>query len=291
MKKFIFIFIIICTSFSYAENISERNDVNIIINSKKIFLSLPPISYNNYTLVPLKDILPSFNIPKENISYSDKNISLKRYNSILTLYINNTLAYIDNTQIQLYVPPILYQGTIYIPLRVISDFYDCYIYYDNNSKTIFIKDLNEYEQVINFFKKVQNTLNSVNSLQIDIISELKNEISSYSFGNSFYISKTADKILKKDMLESNWEESNQKIKYTQNNFSSEYNNNFFTGLSFDRKKSSQTQMVFYGFYPYFSNLCETTFYINPDTLYITKQENNYKTDNLSIKQTTLYTYN
>jgi len=292
MKKIFLIikifFIIICTSLSYATNISQRNDLNIIINSKKISLNLPIISYNDYTLIPAQNILPFFNVEKTNFYYSNKTIILKRYSSILTLYINDINGYIDGNKIQLPVSPLIYKDNIYIPLRVISDFYDCYIHYDNNSKTIFIKDLNEYQQIESFFKKVERKLTSVNSIQIDIINELKNQTSSYAFGNSFCINKASNTIFEKNVLEANWRESNKKINYNSNNF---FNNNFFIGLSFDRTKSSESQMVFYGFYPTKSNiLCESTFYIDTNTLYITKQISEFTLDNLQVKQSTLYTY-
>jgi len=291
MKKFFVIFIIICTSFSYASNISERNNLNIVINSEKVYFNRPILSYSDYTLVPLQSIVPFFNTQKSSITYSNNTILLKRYNSILKLFINNTNGNIDGKNIILPIAPIIYKNTIYIPIRVVSDFFDCYIHYDSLSKTIFIKDLNEFQQVESFFQKVQNKLNFVSTLQLDIINELKNDTSSYSFGNSIYIDKKNNSIFEKNILETNWKKATSKINYNSNNLSSILNANFFVGLSFDRKKSSETQMIFYGFYPTSNGrLCKTTFYIDTNSLHIMKQIAEYFIDDLQIKQSTIYSY-
>ena len=285
MKKIIFIFLIICTSFSYAENINEKN-TNIIIDSKKVELKLPIISYNDYTLVPIKNIMPYFNIGKESLSSSKNSISLKKYSSTLDLYVNSTNGYINGNKITLPVAPVIYKNNLYAPIRVISDFYDCYIYYDNLSNTIFIRNINEFQQIENFFKKVQDKLKNINSLQIDIINELSNGTSSYAFGNSIYINKKSNTIFEKNVLDSNWKESKQKI----NSINYDFNSNFFAGLSFDRTKSSETQLVFTGFYPSNNILCETLFYVDTTSILINKQVCKFVADDVVVKQTSLYTY-
>ena len=290
-ERIIILFLIICTSFSYASNVSERKNLNIVINSEKIYFNLPILSYNDYTLVPLKSISPYFNIEKNSITYSNKTIILKRYNSTLKLFINNINGNINGNNIKLPIAPIIYKNNVYVPIRVISDFYDCYTHYDSLSKTIFIKDLNEFQQVESFFNTIQDKLKFVNTLQIDIINELKNDTSTYSFGNSIYIDKNNNSVFQKNMLESNWKEIKSKLNYTTNNFSSVFNTNFFVGLSFDRKKSSETQMIFYGFYPTSEGrLCKTTFCVDTYSLHITEQIAEYFIDDLQITQCTLYSY-
>lgn len=288
MKKnfFILIFLLICTSSSYCENISEKNNLNIIINSEKVYAS--PIIYKDYTLIPIRQILPFFNIQNENIHYANSTITIKRYNSVLTLKINDINGYINSNKIQLPVAPILYENTTYLPLRVISDFFDCYTYYDSNTQTIFIKDLNEYQQIESFFQKVQNRLYFVDYVQIDIINEIKNKTSNYSFGNSIYIDKKTNSVFQKNILDSDWKKSNMKVNTTINGF----NNNFFAGLSFDRTKSSDSQMVFCGFYPTNSGtLCKSTIYLDTATRLITKQISEFSSNDMSIKQNVLYSYN
>jgi len=289
MKKFLIFFIIyFCTSFCYASNISEKNNLNIIINSEKINFSSPPIIYNNYTLVPLRNMLNYFEYIN-NINYYNKTISFSRSNSNLILNINSTTGYIDNQKIELDAPPILYKNLTYVPLKTISQFLDCYIYYDDFSKTIFIKDLNEYQQIESFFEKLNKNLSSTNSLKIDIINEFFNKTSSFSYGNSIYIDNLSKKILTKNILDENWKESNTKISFKNNIF---FNSNFFVGITFDRINSDKNKMIFYGYYP--SNngvLCKTKLYVDPTYLIITKQEVEFLYENLLTKQTIFYEYN
>jgi len=290
MKKFIFVFFIICTSFSYGITMTERDDLNIIINSEKISLDKPLISYNNYTLASIEDILPYFNVSKDNLSYSTNTIFLKNDNSILTLYIGNINGYIDGNIIHLPCPPIVYKNNFYIPLRVISDFYNCYTYYDTTSKTIFIKNIDDFIQIVNFFNKIEKKLNNITSLQIDTITELQSNGSSYALGNSLYINKDSNIIYEKSMLNTEWKEYKTKINYI--NYTSTFNSNFFIGLSFDKKKSSETQMIFYGYYlNNFGELRKSTFYIDTNTFYIIKHISEIENNNVLMKQTSLYTYN
>ena len=287
MKKiFLFFILYFCTSFSYA-TIYERHDLNVIINSHKVNFSSTPITYNDFTLVPIKSILSYFDFPNS-IDYHNKALSVRYYDSILSLNINSKTAYIDSIPISLDIAPIIYKNFTYVPLKIISSFFDCYIYYDNQSKSIFIKDLNEYQQIESFFDKLNKNLNTVNSLKIDVINELSNKNSSFSFGNCLFLNKTTNTLLMKSVLEDTWKESNIKIDFTNN---APFNPEFFAGISFDRLNSNENQMIFEGFYPANGILCKAKIYVDPESFYITKQENKFSFYNINIKQTVFYNYN
>jgi len=92
------------------------------------------------------------------------------------------------------------------------------------------------------------------------------------------------------MLNTEWKEYKTKINYI--NYTSTFNSNFFIGLSFDKKKSSETQMIFYGYYlNNFGELRKSTFYIDTNTFYIIKHISEIENNNVLMKQTSLYTYN
>ena len=128
-------------------------------------------------------------------------------------------------------------------------------------------------------------LNTVNSLEINIINELYSGNSRFSFGNCLYMNRDTNTLLMKNVLEDTWKESEIKIDFTNNTF---YNPEFLVGFSFDRTNSDQNKMIFNGYYPVNRTLCKAKIYVDPKSYYIIKQENEFDFFNTVVRQTVFY---
>lgn len=293
MKKMILLLIFllpfICTSSANNLELIESTDVNLIINSEKILLDAPIILSNSHILFPLRtlcDKLPNSDIK---LFWDNKGQTITIYylNKTLQLKINSNIAKINNTELILPCAPILYKNKTYIPLRIIGEFLDCFITWDQQSKTAFIKDITDYFETKIFFDSLNDIISNIHDVKIDII----NEINDISFGNSIYINTKENTILEKNMLNDAWHES--KIKLV--NKSTLEENNFLTSLSGGVKKnsklSSETYYVYDGYFPAQSGeLSKCTLYIDTSNLYLTKMISETKTDLGILKQNVLFSY-
>jgi len=113
--------------------------------------------------------------------------------------------------------PTLYKNQTFIPLRVVSEFLDCRIAWDNPSKSVFIKSSNDFYEAENLFHQSANALKKCSSVKMDIISEITYPEGNFSFGHSVYVDKNANTIYTKNMLDSDWKLSaiRPQVKATQ----------------------------------------------------------------------------
>lgn len=293
MRKLIILFFIllpfICTSSANNLDIIESNDVNLIIDSEKISLSTPTILSNSHILFPLRELCDK--IPTSNINlFWDNNgqaVTISYNEKTLHLKLNSNIAKINNTEVMLPCSTILYKNKTYVPLRIISEFLDCFITWDNNSKTAFIKDINDYFETKIFLDNLNTVVSNIYDVKIDII----NEINNVSFGNSIYINTKENTILEKNMLNENWHES--KIKLLTKSTLEE--NNFLSSLAGGVKKNSKlssgTYYVYDGFFPAKSGeLSKCTLYIDTGNLFLSKMISETKTDLGMLKQNVLFSY-
>lgn len=293
MKKMILLLIFllpfICTSSANNVDIIESNDINLIINCEKISLNAPTILSNSHILFPLRELCDNLSNLDITLFWDNKGQTINIFYSgkTLLLNLNSNIARINNTEVMLPCAPILYKNKTYVPLRMIGEFLDCFTIWDNNSKTAFIKNSNEYFETKMFLDNLNNVVSNVYDVKIDVI----NEINNVSFGNSIYINTKENKILEKNMLNDSWHES--KIKLANNSTLEE--NNFLASLAGGIKKhsklSSETYYVFDGYFPAKSGeLSKCTLYIDTASLYLSKMISETKTDLGMLKQNALFSY-
>jgi len=209
---------------------------------------------------------------------------------MIELYPNSYKACINGQNVDLIVPSIVQDNKIYVSANLINDLSKFYIYYDKHSNSIFATSKSDFNKLEFFFNKVEKILNNFNNITIDIITEIISaDGSSYSTGSNILINRTLNKILTKNMLDTNWQESNIKI---STNISANFNNTFFAGMSVDRINSNNNYIIFNGYYPLDNNrICYSKLYVNPNTLQIEKQINEFDFEGSTVKQTAFYSYN
>jgi len=274
MKKLlilIFLFLLIfCRSSANNSNFIESNSVQVIINGEKANLSSPVLLSNDSLLFPLRNLLKYF--PSSNIeifwSAKAKQVILLAKNAQLIFQIDSKTAYLNDIPFSLSSEPTLYKNQTFIPLRVVSEFLDCRIAWDNPSKSVFIKSSNDFYEAENLFHQSANALKKCSSVKMDIISEITYPEGNFSFGHSVYVDKNANTIYTKNMLDSDWKLSaeNYLIK------TSDYQEQLLPFcFSIDKIKSNENTYVLTGFYPSKKGtLSESSLFIDTLTLQLSK---------------------
>lgn len=293
MKKTIILLILflpfVCTSSANNLDIIESNDINLIIDSEKISLSTPTILSNSHILFPLRELCDNLSNVDINLFWDNKGqaVTISYNDKTLLLNLSSNIARINNTEVMLPCSPILYKDKTYVPLRMIGEFLDCFTIWDNDSKTAFIKNSNEYFETKMFLDNLNDIVSNTYDIKIDVI----NEINDISFGNSIYINTKENTILEKNILNDTWHES--QIRIASETTLEE--NNFLAALAGGIKKhsklSSETYYVFDGYFPAKSGeLSKCTLYVDTQNLHLTKMVSETETNLGMLKQNVLFSY-
>ena len=144
-KRFLslFIAIVLCLSSLTVLAESEKTDekfkeqVDVFYNDKIVSFDVEPIIENGRTLVPLRAI---FEIMGCAVYYSADNgkelVSARRGNDNLLLTIGENKMYFNGKEINLDVPAKITEGRTLVPLRAISEAFECEVHWYGETKTI-----------------------------------------------------------------------------------------------------------------------------------------------------------
>ncbi|MBP3284090.1 MAG: copper amine oxidase N-terminal domain-containing protein [Clostridia bacterium] len=274
MKKFLiflFLFLLIfCRSSANNQDIIESNSVQVIVNGKKNELTSPVLFTNDSLLFPLRNLLQL--LPSSGVEIfweeKEKQVMLLAENSTLTFQIDSDTALLNDTPFTLSATPILYKNQTFIPLRIVSEFLDCRIAWDNPSKSVFIKSFSDFYESEAIFRQSTAALKKVSSVKMDVINEITNPQGSFSFGHSIYVDKNANTIYTKNVLNSDWNLSAENVLSN----SPEYEEQLLPFcFSLDKTKSNENTYVLTGFYPSKKGtLNESSLFIDTTNLQVVK---------------------
>ncbi len=125
-----------------AGEIAETKQINVSLDGKQITFDVKPCIIANRTLVPLRAFANALGITDSNIDYNDndKTVTLKSGSDTIKLYINNSDAYVNGSKTELDVPPTIINGRTLVPLRFISENFNCSVEHNdtNNILNIFL---------------------------------------------------------------------------------------------------------------------------------------------------------
>jgi len=290
MKKLLILFflflLIFCRSSANNPDVIESDSVQVIMNGEKIDLSSPVLLANDTLLFPLRKLMQNLAISSNTLVWDGKNqlITILAENSKLVLQINSETALLNDTPFTLSTAPVLYKNQTFIPLRVVSEFLDCRIAWDNPSKSVFIKTFSDFYESKEIFRQSNAALKKFNSVKMDIINEISYPEGNFSFGHSVYVDKAANTIYTKNILEPDW------TLYSQNEFTSDslYEESLLPFcFSLDKTQSNENTYIFRGFYPSKKGtLSESSLFIDTLTFQVVK----LTTKNSQQVQNVLYQY-
>jgi len=160
-------------SFAYPESgIVETPDVKVIVNGNLMSYIDVPISISQRTLLPLRELLDSLGVGDDDghIVWDDKEKSVTVYKNGTKIYlkVGSTTAYVNNTPVALDAAPVSYgrnQG-IYVPVRFVSQALGKKVVWDGWTKTILIRDGNEFNHIKEILERSDSVMSLVSKARI-----------------------------------------------------------------------------------------------------------------------------
>jgi LysM repeat protein len=129
---------------------------NITIKIDNITLQPDQSPYieNNRTFVPIRFIAEALNIDKILWDDSSKTATLMNNEKTIKLTLGSHIANVNGKDIKLDAPISIYKGRTYIPIRFISEIFDCIVSWDNSSSTVLIDTKSTYNEDLYWLSRI-----------------------------------------------------------------------------------------------------------------------------------------
>ena len=111
----------------------EPMDVNVVINNKALAKDPPPLKVAGQVLLPLRSV---FNAMGAEVRYENKIITATRGQKKVVMSPNVKEATINGQEVSLEVPPMVFAGSTYVPLRFVAQALGDSVSFDSKTNTI-----------------------------------------------------------------------------------------------------------------------------------------------------------
>ncbi len=123
-------------------NVSAQSNVCVYLNGEKIAFDVQPQIINGRTLVPMRKIFEELGATVDWDDSTQTAIGTKE-NTVVKFTINDYTMYKNESEKALDVPAQLIDGRTLIPLRAVSEAFDCQVGWDGNDSIVSIIDDSE----------------------------------------------------------------------------------------------------------------------------------------------------
>lgn len=111
----------------------EPMDVNIVINNQTLAKEPPPLKVAGQVMLPLRSV---FNALGAEVRYENKVITATRGSKEVIMSPDVKQAVIDGQEIEMAVPPMIFEGSTYVPLRFVAQALGDSVAFDTATNTI-----------------------------------------------------------------------------------------------------------------------------------------------------------
>ena len=120
------------------------NSIDVQIDETDVNFKSDPYIMNDVTFVPVRELAKKLNV--EEVKWDDERevVTLIYGDKYIELYVNTTLAKVNDEIVEVGAPISIYNDRSYIPVRLVAETFDCEVDWDNSSKTVIITT-DEYE--------------------------------------------------------------------------------------------------------------------------------------------------
>lgn len=203
MTLLLFISIPAAISGAEANRILEEPAVRVIMDGKLTVYKDVLISTGQRTLLPLREMLVNLGVPNDDghIIYNEleKSVTILKDQTRIYLTEGDKTAYVDEQPVTLDVAPVLYEKNkrMYIPLRFVAEALDKKVVWDGSANSIYICDVNKFEQMKMILGKVDEAMRLTVKLRqtMDADANVKTDPSITRIG--IHVDTQIDKALKK----------------------------------------------------------------------------------------------
>jgi hypothetical protein len=143
----------------------ESPDIKIIIDGKLSTYSDVPITVNNRTLLPFREVLNNRGVQNDDkhIIWNSKEKSVTIYKDEIEVYlkIDSTDAMVNNEPVTIDVAPMIYKNRTYIPTRFISQSLGIKVGWDPIASTVLLKNESDYNSAKDILERTFTAMNSL----------------------------------------------------------------------------------------------------------------------------------
>ncbi len=147
----------------------EVPDVKIIMDGRLEKFEKVPLSINNSTMLPLRELLIKLGVPNddEHIIYNhdEKSVTVWDGQTKIYLLIGQKEAFVNGESVSLNAAPILYRNSTYIPLRFVAETMGKKVVWDGRTRAALICDEAKYDSIKQILDKSDEEMAKVKKLK------------------------------------------------------------------------------------------------------------------------------
>ena len=172
MKKFLTSIIMgtmIFTSVAFGATVTERSDIELVVNGNIIANENVPIIVNSRTLIPLRDLVTNLGVPDDNEHIvwngADRTVKISHDNTEINLVIDSDVAKVNGQEVKLDAPAMIYNSRTYVPARFVGEALNKKIGWDNYESKVLVRDMDVYNEVRNVLTKSAEVMKNIKTLK------------------------------------------------------------------------------------------------------------------------------
>ncbi|MWC30331.1 stalk domain-containing protein [Paenibacillus sp. MMS18-CY102] len=126
-----------CDPFASDNPYAKNTEIRIFMDCQEVDIDPKPLMNNGSVLVPLRDIFERLGA---SVSWDQglQTIQAQKGSTKVYLQIGNKTAYSNNQKVQLNAAPQLVNGSTFVPLRFVSEVFNCKVQWNKEKLTVFI---------------------------------------------------------------------------------------------------------------------------------------------------------
>ncbi len=181
MKKHIFLcsimsaIVLTCLTVSVTaadKGISELPHVKIIIDGQSGTYKNVPISVDDKTLLPLREVLTNLGVENddEHIIWDGKenSVTVVKDSDKIYLKVGSDKATVNGKEVALDTEAVLYKDRTYIPVGFVAQSLGKKVVWDGSSKSVLIRDEAEFNRIQDIIKKSDAAMAEINNYQVKL---------------------------------------------------------------------------------------------------------------------------
>lgn len=139
MKKLITILLVLVTIFNMAAfNVFAQDDIKVIVDGKEVVFDAAPYIENGRTMVPVRAIFEALGASVDWLPET-RTVLAKKDAYVLTLAIGEDRMQKNSAYFALDAPASIKDDRTYVPVRAISEAFDCSVHWDNSTRTVMVE--------------------------------------------------------------------------------------------------------------------------------------------------------
>lgn len=138
IKILVALLVIVCITLSVIP-IYAQDDISVLVNNNPVIFDQHPVIEDGRTLVPMRAIFESLGASVR-WNENTRTITGQKDTLQITLVVGSTSAKVNDIQVMLDVPAKIINGRTFVPVRFIAASLNCFVGWQEKTKTIYITD-------------------------------------------------------------------------------------------------------------------------------------------------------